>query len=119
MEKLLLWIRNALQPDGESVSTFFHCHSLFDINAIIIIFDTAAFNSELISDNMNEVSLRILDLEICKQAYEKIDFGSKISKGMICAGRIAGGVDTCSVNKEQSISFSFQIFLNVRKFHAG
>ncbi|CAK8677728.1 brain-specific serine protease 4-like [Clavelina lepadiformis] len=48
-----------------------------------------------VSRDLLVVGLRKLPYEVCKEAYKNEAVASKMSRRMICAGRISGGVDTC------------------------
>lgn len=50
------------------------------------------------SEVLMEVGLRYLDYKVCKDGYSGTAYAPFLTDKMLCAGRIDGGFDTCSVS---------------------
>lgn len=50
------------------------------------------------SSSLQEIGLRILSMEVCRQAYGSFLPSTFSEEQYICAGTIGGGVDTCAVS---------------------
>lgn len=56
--------------------------------------------------NLREVSLKILELEICRTAFDATIYGRGMNYAMLCAGRLSGGADTCAVRYDLKLEDS-------------
>nr|XP_039272367.1 uncharacterized protein LOC120346648 [Styela clava] len=82
-------VRPICLPGGEQTSTDKHCFAAGwgKTNPV----------SDFTSSILNEVSLRTLDMKICKSAYDTSVYRKGLKEhAMICAGSVLGGVDTCA-----------------------
>lgn len=63
---------------------------------------TAKAFSDIPSQRLMQVGLRNLPMDVCKVGYRNTVYGMLLDDGMLCAGKVDGGVDTCTVSVKNS-----------------
>ncbi|XP_076801387.1 uncharacterized protein LOC143445889 isoform X1 [Clavelina lepadiformis] len=82
------YVRNICLPRGETVPDDVMCFAIgWGLTSV----------PGYLANTLQEVALRTIPFEVCQVGYPRTNATGKLKEeNMICAGKIAGGVDTCN-----------------------